>query len=338
MPAGYTGTPYLGTAQAIPGRVDLSKLDEGGLNVAFFADHRRENAVGEGYSPISGDDFRAGNLNLPNICKTNKKKEVPAEGSEDFWEDGTRYPSEAAPYEYYMGYAHTVDWVRVTVDVKQAGKYNVSSNWACANSPCGLSIWFNDGSGKVDNQQRPLDGANKSGPVEFEGTNDYHKWRKYPNFAQVELSAGPQLMTFHVEVKDHLQYGFLQFDLVGGGGTGAGGSGAGGAAGSGSGGAAAGSDGAGGSATGTAGTPTSTTTAGAAGTAPTTTTGGVPTATAGSGSGGSSGAGNGLDGGDDAKQDSGCAVAPLGNAGRASCVAGLVLAGALTLRRRRASV
>src|SRR5690242_11850384 len=105
LPAGYTGTPYMGTAQAIPGRVDLAKLDEGGLNVAFFADHRRDNAVAEGYSPISGDDFRPGNSNLPNICKTNKKKEVPTEGSEDFWEDGTRYPSEAAPYEYYMGYA-----------------------------------------------------------------------------------------------------------------------------------------------------------------------------------------------------------------------------------------
>ncbi|HEX2873891.1 MAG TPA: hypothetical protein VHP33_21695 [Polyangiaceae bacterium] len=335
LPADYTGTPYMGTAQAIPGRVDLAKLDEGGLNVAFFADHRRDNAVAEGYSPISGDDFRVGNLNLPNICKTNKKKEVPTEGSEDFWEDGTRYPSEAAPYEYYMGYAHTVDWVRVTVDVKQAGKYNVSSNWACANTPCGLSIWFNDGSGKVDNQARPLDGANKSGNIEFEGTNDYHKWRKYPNFAQVDLSAGVQLMTFHVEVKDHLQYGFLQFDLVGGGGAGTGGSSAGGAAGSGAGGTG-GADGTGGAPSGTAGTTTSTS-AGAAGTT-SSMTGGTPTTTAGSGSGGSSSTGNGLGSDTETNQDSSCTLAPLGNAGRASSGAGLLLVGALLLRRRRASV
>jgi hypothetical protein len=330
LPAGYTGTPYLGTAQGIPGRVDLAKLDEGGLNVAFFADHRRDNAVAEGYSPISGDDFRAGNLNLPNICKTNKKKEDPAEGSEDFWEDGTRYPSEAAPYEYYMGYAHTVDWVRVTVDVKQAGKYNVSSNWACDNTPCGLSIWFNDGSGKVDNQARPLDGANKSGNIEFEGTGDYHKWRKYPNFAQVELSAGLQLLTFHVEVKDHLQYGFLQFDLVGGGGAGTGGSGAGGAAGSGTGGApgASGADGS----SGTAGTSTSAGTAGST----SSTTGGAPATTAGSSSGGSSSTGNGLDSGTETHQDSSCAVSPLGNAGRASGLVGIALAATLLLRRRRA--
>jgi len=331
IPAGYTGTPYLGTAQAIPGRVDLARMDEGGLNVAFFADHRRENAVGEGYSPISGDDFRMGNLNLPNICKTNKKKEVPTEGSEDFWEDGTRYPSEAAPYEYYMGYAHTVDWVRVTVNVKQAGKYNVSSNWACANDPCGLSIWFNDGGGKVDNQDRPLDGANKSGPIEFQGTNDYHKWRKYPNFAQVDLTAGEQLMTFHVEVKDHLQYGFLQFDLVGGGGSGTGGSGAGGAAGSGSA-AAAGSTSAGAASSG--GTPPAST-AGAGGMS-SNGAAGAPATPGGTGSGGSAAPNNGLGSGDNTDTASSCAISRLGNAGRASGLAGLLLAGALLLRRRRA--
>ena len=217
-------------------------MDEGGLNVAFFADHRRENAVAENYSPISGDDYRPGNLDLPNICKTNRAAEVPGEGSLDFWEDGTVYPSDADKFWYYMGYAHTVDWVRVTVDVKQAGKYNVSSNWACANPKCGLSIWFNDGTTPSDNPDRPMDGQNKSGVIELDGTNDYHKWRAYPNFAQVDLSAGLQLMTFNLEVADHLQYGFLQFDLVGGNPIGGGGAG-GAAGGSGTAGAPAGGSG-----------------------------------------------------------------------------------------------
>ncbi|HVY31691.1 MAG TPA: hypothetical protein VHB79_34385 [Polyangiaceae bacterium] len=233
IPADYKGTPYMGTAQVIPGRVELANLDEGGKDVAFYADHRRENAVAEGYAPISGDDYRPGNLNLPNICKTNRAVEKPGEGSEDFWEDGKRYPSDDNMYVYYMGYAHTVDWVRVTVNVQVAGKYNVSSNWACANPKCGLSLWFNDGSGKSDNAQRPLDGENKSGIVMLDGTNDYHKWRAYPNFTQVELTAGLQVMTFNLEVADHLQYGFLQFDLVGGnpqGGAGGSGGAAGGTA------------------------------------------------------------------------------------------------------------
>jgi hypothetical protein len=299
VPAGYTGTPYQGTPQVIPGRVELADLDEGGLDVAFFADHRRENAVAEGYSPISGDDHRAGNLDLPNICKTNKAVETPGTGSEDFWEDGKRYPSDEKLYEYYMGYAHTVDWVRVTVNVQQAGKYTISSNWACANPNCGFSVWFNDGDSPADNPDRPLDGENKTGTVMLEGTNDYHKWRAYPNMAELELEAGVQLMTFHVEVADHLQYGFLQFDLVGGNPGGAGGSGGAATAGAAAGGGAGalsmgGAPGSSGTATqATAGTPAASGSTGA----PVTTAG-----TAGVGSGGNATTGS------STSTESGCAL------------------------------
>jgi hypothetical protein len=311
--------------------VELADLDEGGLNVAFFADHRRENAVGEGYSPLSGDDYRPGNLDLPNICKTNRSLEVAGEGSEDFWEDGKRYPNETEKFVYYMGYAHTVDWVRVTVDVKQAGKYNVSANWACANPQCGLSLWFNDGASKMDNPARPLDGENKSGIVTIEGTNDYHKWRAYPNFAQVELTAGVQLLTFNLEVADHLQYGALQFDLVDGAGGGSGGTGAGGAAGStnvagasslagsASGGTApAGISGAAGSVSNPTGGAPATTTAGA---------GGAPSATSGSGTVATTNTG--ADAG-------GCSVESPRGASRPAALAGALLALSLLLRRRRA--
>lgn len=332
IPAGYTGTPYKGTPQQIPGRVELADLDEGGLNVAFFADHRRENAVGEGYSPISGDDYRPGNLNLPNICKTNKSVEVPGQGSEDSWEDGKRYPSEDNKYVYYMGYAHTVDWVRVTVDVKQAGKYNVSSAWACANPNCGLSLWFNDGSSKMDNPDRPLDGENKSGVVMFEGTNDYHKWRAYPNFAQVELTAGVQLLTFNLEVADHLQYGYLQFDLVGGAVGGSGGTGAGGAAGSAN---VAGTSSTGGTASGgTAPAGAS----GAAGSVSNPSTGGAPAMTSG-GAGGAPSAtgGSSTFGTPDTGGDAGGCTVTSPAASRSATFAGALLALSLLLRRRRAS-
>ena len=334
IPAGYAGTPYLGKAQEIPGRVELANLDEGGLNVAFYADHRRDNAVAEGYSPISGDDYRAGNLALPNICKTNRAVEKPGEGSEDFWEDGKRYPSEQNLYEYYMGYAHTVDWVRVTVNVKQAGKYNVSSNWACANPDCGLSIWFNDGTTtKTDNPGKPLDGENKSGVVKLQGTNDYHKWRAYPNFAQVDLAAGEQLMTFHVEVANHLQYGHLVFDLVGGNPQGgAGGSdGMGGSPGGGTGGSA--SDPIGGSSTSGGGAAQAGSGGGGEGatTSPVTTlagAGGSLAAAAGSGA---------VTPGATSNNGSGCALAPAGagTATRAAALAALAALAAFVRRRRR---
>lgn len=251
IPADYAGTPYQGTPSVIPGRVELTNVDLGGEGVAYHADHRRSNSAN--YEPISGNDYRLGDKDLPNICKTNGE-------NTDVWaEDGTTYPSAEDPHWYYIGYAHAVDWVKVTVDVKAAGKYYVSSSWASEGDKWGLSIWFNDGQGPVD-PARPKDGVNKTGLIEMDGTSDYHKWKKYPRFATVDLSAGLQVMTFHLEKHDHLQYGFLQFDPVDGM-TGLGGAGAGGAAGASG---AAGTGGGGGQASG-GGVPTGGVGGGAAG-------------------------------------------------------------------------
>jgi MYXO-CTERM domain-containing protein len=205
IPAGYTGTPYMGP-QAIPGRVELANLDLGGQGVAWAADHSRANSVTPTCNP---PDYRPTDMNLPDICKTN----TPA--PEDHWVDGGVYPSATDLYWHYIGLAHAHDWVRCTVDVKQAGTYSVSSNWASPNPTLGLSIWFNDGHSPVD-PTHPTDGVNKTGIVKLKATNDYHIWDTYPQFATVQLSAGLQVMTFHLELYDHLQYGFLQFDPVGG--------------------------------------------------------------------------------------------------------------------------
>jgi hypothetical protein len=320
IPADYAGTPYLGKPSIIPGRVELTNVDLGGEGVAYHADHRRSNSAG--YEPISGNDYRPDDKDLPNICKTNGV-------NPDVWaDDGTTYPSEADKYSYYIGYAHAVDWVKVTVDVKAAGKYYVSSYWASEGDKWGLSIWFNDGKGPVD-AARPKDGVNKTGIIEMDGTSDYHKWKKYPNFATVDLSAGLQVMTFHLEKHDHLQYGFLQFDPVDGV-TGLGGAGAGGAAGAGGSGGGAGgsptggvggSDASGGSAPTSAGGTSSGTSAG--GSAPTSagapSSGGTPTQTP---------VGN----QPQANDSSGCSMSRA-NAG-ASATALLLLAGYALSRRR----
>jgi hypothetical protein len=315
-------------------------MDLGGIGVAWDVDHHRPEEA-------SGADYRADDMDLPNICKTNKFLE-DGTWSEDFWDEasgGGRYPSEAEPYVYYMGFAHVGDWVRVTVDVQQAGTYNVSSSWACANIDCGCSIWFNDGSDPTG----PEHGINKSGVVDLLGKNDYHIWSAFPNFAQVELTAGPQLMTFQVENADHLQYGYLQFDLVGGGAGGAGGAGNAGAGGDGAGGAAVG--GAGGASggapamAGTAGTPVGGTSGGmsagaggapgSAGTPATAGSAGSPTAsTGGTGTAPSGPAANGSDSNVDSA--SGCAHTPLGLSSSAPGFGlGLLLMIAGLSRRRR---
>jgi hypothetical protein len=296
----------------------------GGEGIAYHADHRRSNSAQ--YEPISGNDYRPDDKDLPNICKTNG-------ASVDTWaDDGSPYPSATDKYWYYMGYAHAVDWVKVTVDVKAAGKYYVSSWWASAGDMWGLSIWFNDGHGTPD-PMRPKDGVNKSGLIEMAGTSDYHKWKKYPNFATVDLSAGLQVMTFHLEKHDHLQYGFLQFDPVDGmtglGGSGAGGNSGGGA--SGSGGVATTGGGAN-----AVGGVTGVDYAGMGGMGtPTTTTGGAVTTSSGASAGGAGGTGtppSGLTGSGSSNDSGGCSMGRNGSGFPA--VFGLFVAGYALLRRR----
>jgi hypothetical protein len=345
VPTGYKGTPYLGTPQAIPGRVELANMDTGGQGVAWAADHNRMNSAG--YEPISGNDYRPDDKNLPNICKTNTASQ------DTMLADGSPYPSTTPTKElYYIGYAHGHDWVRMTVDVKQAGKYNVSSTWATPDAQWGLSLWFNDGSSAT----APMDGVNKSGKVLVQGTNDYHKWKDYPSFTQVDLSAGVQLLTFHLEL-DHLQYGFLQFDLVGGsapasdagaptGAAGAGAAGTGGATdasatgGAGTGGIPTGAAGAGSLPTGAAGDTGSTTgTAGNGGLSGGGGTGGGSTGAAGTSGGTTTGAA-----GTGTRQSSGggCSLAAgaggggsAGAKGGLSAGAGLLLLGSTWMARRR---
>ena len=321
IPADYTGKPYKGTPQVIPGRIELADLDLGGEGIAYHADHRRSNSAQ--YEPISGNDYRPDDKDLPNICKTNGV-------SVDTWaDDGSPYPSATDKYWYYMGYAHAVDWVKVTVDVKAAGKYYVSSWWASAGDMWGLSIWFNDGHGTPD-PERPKDGVNKSGLIEMAGTSDYHKWKKYPNFATVDLSAGLQVMTFHLEKHDHLQYGFLQFDPVDGM-TGLGGAGAGGNSGGGTGGS--GGAASGGTASGTGGAPGGEIAGSGGMGTPTTTTGGAGTPSTSTPTGGASGgtAPSGLS--DASSNDSGgCSMGQKGS--RIPVALGIALAGYALVRRR----
>ena len=326
VPADYTGKPYKGTPSAIPGRVDLVNVDTGGAEISYHADHNRMNSAG--YEPISGNDYRPDEKDLPNICKTNGT-------NPDHWvADGSIYPSAAMPTEYYIGYAHSVDWVKITVNVAQAGKYNVSSNWASDGAKFGLSIWFNDGHSPVD-PKHPKDGVNKSGVVVMDGTSDYHKWKPYPNFTTVDLVAGVQVMTFHLEQENHLQYGFLQFDLVGG--NPAGGAG-------GTGGATSTSGGAGG----TGGVEAAGGAGGTAALGGSPGTAGAPSAAAGSGSAGAPGAaGSGAvtpSAGNTAvpqaasDESSGCSLSP-GTASRSSSLFGIaaLFASCALLRKRRAA-
>lgn len=226
VPAGYAGTPYKGIATAIPGRVDFENFDVGGYNVGFMTNHH---TLG-GPVGCSGGDYRT-DADQPTMCKTNQGTEV------DKLTDGTLYPSAAMPVSYYIGAVRPGDWVQLTVNVKTAGTYKLSSTWASGADQIDVTLFCN-GVSKLN--------------YKTTGGNDYHKWSVANLFGEVQLDAGVQVLKF-VSNHEHVNADYIQFSLVTPNGLDDGNTGAGGAPGTGGAGTA-GSGGAAGAETASGGT------------------------------------------------------------------------------------
>ncbi len=291
IPAAYLGKPFdpavVGGAGIIPadvkagpfgvpGRIDFVNYDMGGDGVGFHTDAH--------YTTKGGDGYRT-DRPTATMCLT-------AQAKPDVWydtsaaQDGMFYPTTASD-DFYVGSVHPNDWFNYTVDVKTAGMYTLSANFATGNGPPG-------GEGG-DGQMELIISVNgtmmadwKATFPDFENKANFHNWKAYPKFATLTLEAGPQVIKFQAPFK-HLNLDYVQLELVGGGtdpgtggaggasgGAGASAGGVGGASNAGAGGAAsAGTPGTGGTSEGTAGSSAAgTPSAGASSTAGTTGTAG----------------------------------------------------------------
>lgn len=184
IPAGYAGTPFKGMPQIIPGRIEFENLDEGGVGVAFQHHNLANDA--------SGADYRPGDK-VPPICKTNAI-------SVDTRTDGSPYPSAANKTSYYVCQTHPGEWVKMTVNVQQAGTYHLST--AFASNQANINITLND------------NGVDKISKQNLAATADYHIWKSYDDFATVKLDAGLQVLQF-ISNLGGLQYDYLEFRLDG---------------------------------------------------------------------------------------------------------------------------
>lgn len=302
---------------AIPGRIDFVNYDLGGEGIAFHSEAHYTTKGGDGYR----DDRPTATM-----CLT-------ATSKPDLWYDtsaaldGKAYPADGAA-DFYIGSIHPNDWFNYTVDVKTAGKYQLSASFSTGNGPPGGEggdgemelIIFVNGTQQADWKTTFPDYQNKA---------NFHNWKAYPNFAELTLEAGPAVIKFQAPFK-HLNLDYVDVALEGGDSGGAGG--AGGSANGGSGGAAAGTETGGAGASSAAGTATSagTATGGAS-------SGGTPEV------GGTSAAGTTASGG--SSSGGSAATTPTENAG-CSCraatastsgykVLSALLAGLLLWRRRR---
>jgi hypothetical protein len=118
--AEYRGRPHLGRPQVIPGRIQAEFYDAGGEGIAYHDSDPGNNGSGKlnmGTSDL--DQFRKDED--VDISYTKKAIDKTVEGQEE------------APGELYVGWTTPGEWVKYTVEVKQAGVYSVNAHLSSNN-------------------------------------------------------------------------------------------------------------------------------------------------------------------------------------------------------------
>jgi len=220
VPAGYAGKPFdpavaggvghiPASVQAgpypIPGRLDFINYDLGGEMVAYHAGDHITNNGSESVKLALGYRTDAPTATL---CLTNQQEK------DDWYDtgtalDGTFFPS-ATTADYYLGAIQVGDWFNLTVDVKTAGTYTLSSTWASGNGPpggeggdgsMGLEVFVNDTMMLAWTATFP----------NYETEANFHNWKPY-TLGTLTLGTGVQLIRLQSTSK-HLNVSYVLFTL-----------------------------------------------------------------------------------------------------------------------------
>ena len=199
----YAGKPfedsvYKGGAQVIPGRIYCAYYDFGGEGVAYHDTDKVNHGSGE-LNPLNGTYlhvFRIAEGVDISYTKSNNDS------------DNSSYNLVTPPMDvHYAGWTEPGEWIKYTVDVKKAGKYQVSIMYT-SNKGGKISLSIND---------KDVTGAiaikstfHKDDPIDW---RQWHHWNEMKNVAEIELQEGVQVLTLHTVEEGQMNYMWLDFLL-----------------------------------------------------------------------------------------------------------------------------
>jgi hypothetical protein len=155
---------------------------------------------GEGVAYHDGDAINhgSGSLNRGPEEKNNFRKNEGVDISYtkpafDKFTDGKKLEVD----QYYVGWTAAGEWLNYTVDVKEAGVYEVRMLASSNNKNAEISLSIN--------------GADKTGSIVLESTGHWHTWKNYEKIAEVTLEQGPQLLTLKFIKEGNMNVQYLEF-------------------------------------------------------------------------------------------------------------------------------
>ena len=170
VPPGYTGTPFGGTPQSIPGKIEIERYDLGGANVAFKAD------AGGAFDKCGFKRDDALKLQCTQQQGSPADKTAPGCGVEPAG-------------QIYLGYIGAGNWYKYTVNVLQAGTYVISGHEGVAGNTQ-MQFTFTDA---VKTANLTLPSTNVCNNYEA-----YHVWATHDTLGEIALTPGKYVLTINV--------------------------------------------------------------------------------------------------------------------------------------------
>lgn len=202
-PFNYAGVPYTDKIytkgiQTIPGKIQCEYYDLGGEGIAFH-DSDSINSGSGNLNPLNGSAFNEFRMNESVDISYTKSGGV---------DDNPFNLVKPEMNKLYVGWTEPGEWLNYTVDVQQAGEYQI-----------GLMYTSNRG-GRI---ALAVNGKDITGPSEIFSTynsadsiawRQWHHWNYQQKLAKVELKKGQQILTLKTVSEGMMNYDYLNFELI----------------------------------------------------------------------------------------------------------------------------
>ncbi len=172
VPVGYTGTPYHDSAQAVPGVLRPERYDKGAKNIAWYDS---DTGVTGGYKVRAAD----GDVDLDPVKTTDPN--VPTN------------IKNAVPGDPYWGWLVNNEFLKFTVDVKQAGVYYISAMVGVQGDNVSFQVDAFQGTDSVSSGALIMPYPKPCPPPEC-----YHYWDYVQNAGQITLKAGMAVIKWKI--------------------------------------------------------------------------------------------------------------------------------------------
>jgi hypothetical protein len=193
----YKGKAWENKPQEIPGKVQCELYDIGGEGISYHDADSVNNGSGR-LNPANGNFFNEFRM------KEGVDISYTKSGGTD---DNPFNKVEPEMNQLYVGWTKPGEWLKYTVDVKEAGTYKIGLKYTC-----------ND-SGSIE----ILTDKTTTGVVKVESTHNdadtvawrqWHHWNKIDSLASISLGKGIQVLTLKTVDKGNMNYDYLEFSLI----------------------------------------------------------------------------------------------------------------------------